>query len=242
MKILAVISARGGSKEVPRKNLLKLGDKPLIAHMLDKAKKCDLIDMVICSTDSQEIASVAKSYGVDVPFLRPKELAQDRTPLISSTLHAMKFMDSIGFISDIVIQLSPTCPFIKVSSIQKSIEHVLSVECESAVSLQKIEHEHPYRARKLMDNDYFENFIQTINVEAKQFHSRQDLPLLYCTSGGIYTRKRHLLDKYNGEDFAMGNLRKAVVLDEIESVNIDRMIDFQFAEFLISSNKTLGYI
>lgn len=242
MKILAVISARGGSKEVPRKNLLNLGNKPLIAYMLEKAKKCDLIDMIICSTDSPEIASVAKSYGVDVPFLRPKELSQDRTPLISSTQHAMKFMDSIGYTSDIVIQLSPTCPFIKIDSIQKSIKLVLSDDCESAVSLQKIEHEHPYRARRIMDNDYFENFIQTINVEAKQFHSRQDLPLLYCTSGGIYTRKRHLLDQYNGEDFAMGSLRKAVVLDEIESVNIDRMIDFQFAEFLISNKNLSGYI
>ena len=62
MKILAVISARGGSKEVPRKNLLKLGDKPLIAHMLEKAIKCDLIDLVICSTDSPEIASVANMF------------------------------------------------------------------------------------------------------------------------------------------------------------------------------------
>ncbi len=242
MKVLAIISARGGSKAVPRKNIRDFGGIPLIAHTFIKAKKCPEINKVICSTDDKEIASVAKDYNVDVPFLRPKELSGDRVPLISSTKHAMLNMDKLGYMADIIVQLSPTCPFVKIDSISKSINYVISKECDCAVSLKKIEHEHPYRARKLIKDNYFENFVQNINVEDKQYHSRQDLPLLYSTSGAIYTRKRKLLELYDETDFAMGKLRKGIIIDDIESVNIDRMIDFNFAKFLLSQKIIQEYL
>ena len=237
MKVLCVISARGGSKGVPKKNLRKLKDLPLISYSFIKAKSTKLIDKVICSTESEEIAEIARSYEVEVPFLRPKNLADDNTSLIAVTKHAMLEMDSLDQKYDVILQLSPTCPFIKIKSIEKSILYCSEGNSDSAVSLKKIEHEHPYRARELDSEYFFDNFIKDINVEAKQFHSRQDLPILYCTSGGIYTRKRKLLENFNGEDFAMGKKRKAVVLDDFESINIDRIIDFDFAEFLINSNK-----
>lgn len=151
-------------------------------------------------------------------------------------------MDELGYKADIVVQLSPTCPFVKIESISKSINYVSSDDCDCAVSLKKIEHEHPYRARKLLENDFFENFIQNINVEDKKFHSRQDLPLLYSTSGAIYTRKRKLLEQYDENDFAMGELRRGIIMDDIESVNIDRMIDFYFAEFLLSQKYINQYL
>lgn len=242
MKVLAIISARGGSKGVPRKNVLNFGGIPLIAHMFLKAKKCPEIDKVVCSTDDSEIGSIAKDYGVDLPFQRPKELSGDRVPLITVTKHAMLAMDDLGYKADIIVQLSPTCPFIKIENISKSIQYLIEKDCECAVSLKRIEHEHPYRARKLLKNDYFENFIQNIDVENKQYHSRQDLPLLYCTSGAIYTRKRELLEKYDEQDFAMGKLRKGIILDDIESINIDRMIDFQFAKYLLTQNLSKEYI
>ncbi len=242
MKVLAIISARGGSKGVPRKNVKEFGGIPLIAHMFLKAKKCSYIDRIICYTDDDEIASVAKDYGIEVPFKRPKELSGDRVPLITTTKHAMLAMDELGYKGDIIVQLSPTCPFIKIENISKSIQYLIEKDCECAVSLKRIEHEHPYRARKLLKNDYFENFIQNIDVENKQYHSRQDLPLLYCTSGAIYTRKRELLEKYDEQDFAMGKLRKGIILDDIESINIDRMIDFQFAKYLLTQNLSKEYI
>lgn len=242
MKVLAVISARGGSKEVPRKNVREFGGMPLVAHMFKKAKACQLIDRVICSTDDDEIAQIAKDCGVEIPFRRPDELSGDRTPLVLVTQHAMQTMDAQGYRPDIVAQLAPTCPFITVESITRSVELAMMDDCECAVSLKQIEHEHPYRARRLMADGTFVNFIQDINVEAKCYHSRQDLPELYCTSGGVYTRKRHLLDKFDGNDFAMGKMRKGVLMDEIESVNIDRMIDFYFAQFLIVQGYASEYL
>jgi N-acylneuraminate cytidylyltransferase/CMP-N,N'-diacetyllegionaminic acid synthase len=242
LKVLAVISARGGSKGVPRKNVRDFGGIPLIAHMFLKAKNCPEINKVICSTDDSEIASIAKNYGIDVPFIRPQELSDDRAPLISSTKHAMLTMDELGHRSDIIVQLSPTCPFLKTESISKSIKYVSANNCECAVSLKKIEHEHPYRARKLLKDDYFENFVQDVNVEDKRYHSRQDLPILYSTSGALYTRKRQLLEQFDESDFAMGKLRKGILMDDIESINIDRMIDFHFAQFLLSQEISKQYI
>jgi len=242
MKVLAVISARGGSKEVPRKNLRKLANVSLVEHMFRKASACNLIDRVICSTDDQEIASIAKMCNVEVPFNRPVELANDRAPLVMVTQHAMHAMDELGYEADIIVQLSPTCPFIRIDSIKESIEYVMKNDCECAVSLKKIEHEHPYRARVLGKNNYFKNFIQDVDVEAERYHSRQDLPVLYCTSGGIYARKRHLLENFDGSDFTMGTLRKGVILDDIESINIGRMLDLHFAQFLVKENIAKAHI
>ena len=242
MKVLAIISARGGSKGVPRKNVLNFGGIPLIAHMFLKAKKCPEINKVVCSTDDSEIGTIAKDYGVDLPFQRPKELSGDRVPLITVTKHAMLAMDDLGYKADIIVQLSPTCPFIKIENISKSIQYVSQKDCDCAVSLQKIEHDHPFRARRLLKNNYFENFVQNINVEDKQYHSRQDLPLLYSTSGGIYTRKRRLLEEYDESDFAMGKLRKGIAVDDIEAINIDRIIDFNFAQYLLSQNLSKEYL
>jgi CMP-N-acetylneuraminic acid synthetase len=94
----------------------------------------------------------------------------------------------------------------------------------------------------MLKNNYFENFIQDIDVEAKEYHSRQDLPLLYSTSGAIYTRKRKLLEEYDESNFAMGKFRKGIAVDDIEAINIDRIIDFKFAEYLLSHNLEKKYI
>ena len=240
-KVICSISARGGSKGVPGKNLKFLGGNPLITYSIKAALRSKYIDKVIVSTDADNIAEVAKEMGAEV-IMRPKNLANDQAPLLDSTKYTMITMDSKGFIADIVVQLSPTCPFINTEQIDKSIEMVSGDQCECAVSLKKIQHEHPYRARILTENDYFKNYESEIDVEAKQYHSRQDLPDLYCTSGGLYTRLRHLLEEYKGDDFAMGKYRKGIIMNNIQSVNIDEMIDFQFAEFLMEKGYAKEYL
>ena len=140
-------------------------------------------------------------------------------------------MDRLGFQSDIVIQFSPTCPFITSDLIDKGIEKIKN--SESVVSLKRIEHEHPYRAKELIENEYFVPFIKTIDVE--KFQSRQELPELYCTSGALYIRRRKLLENWNGNNFAMGKKPKGLILNDIESINIDRPIDFEFAKFIMNA-------
>ena len=229
-KVLCVIAARAGSKGVPKKNLRLLGSKPLVWHAFKKALAAKRIDKVVCSTDSEEVAQIAREAGVEVPFMRPLELSGDRVALIDVTKHMMLEMDKRGFRSDIVVQLSPTCPFIKPERLDESVQLLLDSDASCAVSLKRVEHEHPYRAKELLEGNYFRHFIKDVPVE--KFLNRQDLPALYVTNGGIYTRRRELLEAYQGQDFAFGKKPRGLILNEIESINIDTPIDFDFAEFL----------
>lgn len=232
---LVVISARGGSKGVPGKNLKSLNGRPLISYAIKAALKARLVNEVIVSTEDDKIASIAKDCGAKVPFKRPAELADDKTPLVSVAKHGMKAMDELGSRADIIVQLSPTCPFITGGIIDKTIEKIF--DADSVVTLKRIEHEHPYRAKELFEGDRLRSFIKDVDVE--KFQSRQDLPVLYCTSGAVYTRRRHLLENASGRDFAFGEVAKAVILSDIEAINIDRPIDFVLAEFIMKSYSEL---
>src|SRR3989344_6122085 len=94
MNILEVITARGGSKGIPGKNIKLLGGKPLIAYTVEAAQKSKLITHLVVSTDDQEIANICRRYNAEVPFLRPKELSQDETTHIPVMQHAIKFMEN----------------------------------------------------------------------------------------------------------------------------------------------------
>lgn len=228
-KVLAVIAARGGSKGVPGKNLRSLGARPLISYMIEAARNAKLVDRVILSTEVQAIAETGRRWGAEVPFMRPPELADDHTPLIAVAKHGMEAMDALGFRADIVVQLSPTSPFITAGKIDESIRLVAD-GADCAATLKRIEHEHPYRARRVEEDGIFTWFMP--EVDPDKFQSRQDLPALYCTTGAIYTRRRELLERWSGGDFSLGKVAKAVIVDDIEGINIDRPIDFEFAEFI----------
>ena len=92
MNILAIIPARGGSKRLPSKNILKLGDSPLITHTINSTKNSKYVNKIFVSTDSKKIAKICESEGIDIPILRPKKLAQDNTPSISVINHVLLFL------------------------------------------------------------------------------------------------------------------------------------------------------
>jgi len=236
VKVLAIISARGGSKGVPRKNMKMLGGHPLVTHMIRAAQQAKLVDRLIVSTDDEEIADCARSEGADVPFMRNHELGGDRIPLVEVTKDGMEQMDDLGYRADVIVQLSPTCPFVGPSRIDESIEMVRG-GADSAVSVKRIEHEHPYRAKVIEDDGYFRSFVTDVDVEMK-YQSRQDLPELYCTCGAIYTRRRELLKHWRG-DFAFGDRPFPVILNEIEAINIDTPLDFILADFILKEQNRL---
>ena len=232
LRVLAVISARAGSKGVPGKNLRMLGDRPLIGHMIAAARAARRTGRVVLSTEDGEIARVGQQYGAETPFLRPNDLAGDLVPLTAVSKHAMEAMDALGYRADIVVQLAPTCPFIRPATIDRAVALVMEPGVDSAVTLKRIEHEHPYRAKELAPDGTFGPFLKNIDVE--RFQSRQELPTLYCTSGAVYARRRALLEGWSGNDFAFGKVSKGVVLDDIEAINIDRPVDFLIAEFMLA--------
>ena len=232
-KIIAVVPARGGSKGIKRKNIRMLGNKPLMFHIIDTLLESKNIDHVIVSSEDLEIRNLCKKYKDRIEIMdRPMSLAEDKTPLTSVIKHVSQKVYK-KYNQNIIFQVAPTCPFIKIETINKIVKLISKKNNECVVTLKRIEHEHPYRAKKLNKNLIFSPLIKNIKVE--KYISRQDLPELYCTSGAIYARKYNLLKTFNHKDFCLGKNPKGVVVNDIEAINIDREIDFKFAEFIIKN-------
>lgn len=236
MKILTVIPARGGSKGVPRKNVRDMCGKPLIYYAIKAAAGCDLIDKVIVSTDDAEIAQKARECGAEVPFMRPAEIAGDKTSLIPVVQHALRYFDEQGLRFDAAISLQPTSPFVTSSMLHNSIEKLKETGCDSVVSVHEIIHGHPYRAKRMTNGDRLDNFFEGFNGDA--FLQKQDRPPAYAYNGAIYLRKRELLENYSGKDFGLGKDVRAVIMGQIESINIDTEDDFHIAEVFMSDMKS----
>lgn len=231
--VIAVVPARGGSKGIKRKNIRHLGDKPLMFHIIDKLLKTPSIDHVIVSSEDIEIRNLCKKYNSLIEVMdRPMRLAQDSTPLTSVVKYVSQKVFK-KYNQNIILQVAPTCPFLKIETINKIVNLMSKKNNDCVVTLKRIEHEHPYRAKKLKKNLIFSPLITNINVE--KFISRQDLPELFCTSGAIYARKYSLLKTFNDKDFCLGKKPKGIVVNDIEAINIDREIDFKFAEFIIQN-------
>ena len=241
INVVAVVAARGGSKGIPGKNIKQLNGKPLIFYILNTLSKIKLIDKIVVSTDSKKIKNTVKKFkfnNVEI-FDRSKKLSGDKVPLTSVAKQVAERLESEGYYPGIVLQVATTCPFLKSSTIIKSINILKkNKKANCVVTLKRIEHEHPYRAKKLnKKNLIFKQFIQGVNVE--KFISRQDLPELYCTSGGLYARTFPLLQTFNEKNFCLGKNPLGLVVDEIESINIDRVIDFDFANYISKKLKNL---
>ncbi len=235
-KILAVVAARGGSKGIKNKNLKKIGGKPLVLHAIKTLSKIKKINTICLSSDSSKIIDVVKRKfpNVQIDF-REKKLSGDKVPLTSVAKSVSEKYNKKGDSHDIILQVAPTCPFIKKKTIELIIQKLINKESDCAVSLKRIEHEHPYRAKEIYKKSYFRSLIKNINVE--KFISRQDLPELYCTSGAVYARTNGLLSKFDGKDFCLGKYPIGIVVDDFEAINIDRQIDLEFASFVAKKYK-----
>ncbi len=234
-KILAVITARGGSKGIPRKNIKILGNKPLIAYTIEAAKKSRLITHLVTSTDDEEIAGVAKKYGCEVPFLRPKELAQDKTLTLPVMQHAVRFMEQkLGIKFDYTVILQPTSPFRKTEDIDKTIQLLIDTGADSAVSLVKVEAGcHPIKMKKLHGNRVLPYCVKEIEGTR-----RQDLPVVYKRSGAVYAKRRDLLIE---KSRLYGNHITGHIVPQERSVDIDDEFDWLKAEYMLKKLKDKGY-
>src|SRR3989344_1610132 len=187
MKVLGVITARGGSKSIPRKNIKDLAGKPLIAYTIEAAHKSGVFDRVILSTDDQEIADVAKRFGCEVPFMRPAELAEDTTPHLPVMQHAVRWLkENQGYESDYVAILQPTAPLRQSFHFKEALELLKRLEADSVVSVIEIPgHFHPLWAMKINKHS-----LGTLYVSDEPFRKRpkrrQDLAKAYAPSGSLY--------------------------------------------------------
>jgi len=233
MKILAVIPARGGSKGVPRKNIRTLGDKPLIAWAIDVALAVKpLLHRVIVSTDDQEIAGAAQAYGAEVPFMRPADLAADRSPMIPVLKHAIQFVEEQDQTRlDWVLLLQPTAPFRLAEDLKNVIELAAQGGCDSVISVVQVFSTHPILMKKIEDNR-----LLPFCIEEKEGTRRQDYqPAAYMRNGAIYlTRRDNVMEKSS----IWGGHIRPYVMPEERSVNVDSEMDFMLAEFMVQKRNT----
>ena len=226
-KVLAVIPARGGSKSVPRKNIALIAGKPLLAYTVEEAQKVSEISDLIVSTDDEEIASVAGSLGVNVPFLRPTELATDdaeAAPVLAHALFAMEAQRAERY--DAIMMLQPTTPLRMAFHIQTALDMFDRINCDSVVSVVSVGGNHPFRMKRLID-DHLINFI---DQGFEDMRPRQTLPPVYIRNGAVYLSSRYVVAN---QQQVVGATCIGFEMGAEESINIDDRLDFKMAELLL---------
>ena len=230
-KVLAIIPARAGSKGVKNKNIKPLNGKPLILYTIEEAKKSDQIDKIVVSTDSTEIADLSKIHGVEVPFIRPKKLSTDSSLTYDVVKHCIEYYKSNGEHFDIILLLQPTTPFRTVETINKSVKILKNKSVyTSVVSVVDVEGNHPFRMKEIKDNF----LINYIDQGFENMNPRNELPKVYIRSGAIYAI---LTKNFYEEQSLVSNLCSPIILDKIETINIDSPLDFEFCEFILKKTK-----
>lgn len=222
--ILAVIPARGGSKGLPGKNIRQLRGVPLIGHIAAAAHKTRLAMDLVLSTDSLEIADIARSLGIAVPSMRPPELATDNASSADVAVHVLKEQEALkGKPYDLMVLLQPTCPFTKPSTIDAAVAAVSSGDYDFAGTVVEIVDEHPaYMLRQDAKGAFVPAFPELYGGSR-----RQCLPRMYFRAGNVYATRRDAL-------LASGSLIQPratyVPVDRLEAVNINDSFDWWLAE------------
>lgn len=225
MNILFLIPARGGSKGLPQKNILPLKGRPLIlhtTHLLLEPFKGHQVEICV-SSDSSEIIDLVERTGLQVPFVRPEEFARDDSSSESVMLHALQYYQSVGKSFDILVLLQPTSPLKTRKNIEEAID-LFDQEVDMVVSVKKSK-----------SNPYFNLFEEQTNGFLKKskegnFVRRQDCPPIYEYNGAIYViNVKSLLEK----GFSNFTRVKKYEMDQINSIDIDTLEDFQLAEKLL---------
>ena len=224
MKILALITARSGSKRIPDKNIKKLCGKPLINWSIDVAKGIEDICDILVSTDSPIIADIAHKAGALVPWLRPEEMASDTSSSVDVSLHALDWYQAeIGKVDGFLL-LQPTSPFRTQETIKNSIKLFSKHKMKSVVGFSPV-NDHPLWCYKL-ENGIMKPFIDNNKEHLKS----QDLPPLYITNGSIYliTPDELRINK----SFYKGNIVPYIIDNPRESLDIDTLWDWEIAELI----------
>lgn len=185
-KVLGLIPARGGSKRIPKKNIKEMFGKPLISWTIDEAKKSKYIDRLITSTDSEEIASIAKKCGSEVPFMRPAELAEDTVRDFPVFDHALTWLkEHEQYVPDIVVLLRPTSPLRTVADIDGALELLAAHPEADSVRTVTAPEQSPYKMFKVRDDGFLEPLL-TIPGEPEAFEMpTQKLPRTYKRVGYV---------------------------------------------------------
>ena len=232
MKTLGIIPARGGSKEIPKKNIKKLGGKPLLAYTIEAALESKKLSRAILSTDDEEISRIGKKCGIEVPFIRPKPLSGDSANAIDVIKHAIVELETDTLNYDYIVMLQPTSPFRTYNDIDGALELLISQNADSVISVVNVGSFHPARMKYIKNDMLFDPPF----CEEYENQPRQELEEMFIRNGAIYATKKSVL--LNGS--FKGEKSLPWIMDMEESVNIDTLMDLKYAEWILKEkNKIL---
>lgn len=230
--ILALIPARGGSKGIPRKNIRSFAGYPLIAWSIAAAKKSELVTRVIVSTDDEEIAAVARQWGAETPFLRPAELAQDKTTDLPVFMHALKWLEDVeGYRADIVVQLRPTSPIRPQTMVDDAIRILLNHKDADCVRGVVPAGQNPFKMWRFNGEEKpLGQLLEVPGIHEPYNAPRQILPPVYWQTGHIDAiRTSTIVDK----ESLTGNTIYPLVIDPKYTVDIDTPADWEKYEAVV---------
>lgn len=224
-RLLAIIPARGGSKRLPRKNILDLAGKPLIAWSIEAALGSKYIDRAIVSTDDEEIVKISRKYGADVPFIRPDELATDESSSVDVVLHAINILKERGEEYEYIVLLQPTSPLRTAINIDESVQLLDDTASDAVISVCKAEHNPLWSNILPADND-LSGFIDCSILNKRS----QDLNQYYRLNGAIYLCQISRL--YEERTLFIRDNIVAYEMSQEQSVDVDSKVDFQLAQVI----------
>jgi len=224
---LCIIPARGGSKSIPNKNVVDLNGRPLISYAIEAAKNSNVFDKVMVDTDSRKIAEVAKRYGAEVPFYRPKRLATDSSLVADALAHALKKIIKKGKKYDYVCLVQVTTPLMVLEDFQNMVSILENKKARMVVSVAKTPCNIKW-VQTLSKTGSMEKFGKGIwNTRRQQFEQT------YILNGAIYLGEWNIF--YNKETYYSKDTY-AYIMPQNRSVDIDCRFDLEFMEYLIKKN------
>jgi N-acylneuraminate cytidylyltransferase len=233
-EVLAIIPARGGSKGIPRKNIRSFAGHPLVAYSIAAGVRAQTVGRVVVSTDDQDIASVAREYGAETPFMRPAELAQDDTPDLPVFQHALSWLrEQQDYQPDVVVQLRPTSPIRPPDCVDRAVQKLLTHADADSVRGVVPTAQNPHKMWRLPGEDRAMRPLLEVQGIAEPYNApRQSLPQIFWQTGHVDAiRLQTILEKQSMSGAAIYPL----LIDPRYSVDIDNLIDWARYEALVYS-------
>jgi len=224
MRVLGIVTARGGSKGIPKKNIAPLMGKPLLAYTAEAALRASRLDRIVLSTDDPEIAEVGRGLGIEVPFLRPAHLAGDATPTVPVLQDVVRRLEDDGDRYDATFLLQPTNPLRTAEDIDGAVELLERTGADSVISFVDTGERHPARMKEI---DVQGRVADPPFAEPFEGMPRQQLPKLYLRDGSVYLTRRDVLMEQSS---LKGKDCRAWIMPEQRAWNIDSPFDLFIVE------------
>ena len=229
MRVLAIITARGGTKGLPRKNLRPIAGKPLIAWTIEHALEvADQLHRIVVSTDDSEIAAIACQAGAEVPFIRPADLAKDETKSLLVVQHATEFVEAEDQMRmDWILLLQPTSPLRQADDIRNVLALAAEDRCDSVIAVEQVVNSHPMLLKTIQGD-----WVRPYGEVPQEGVRRQDCyPDVYVNNGAIYLTRRDVVMK---QGLLMGVFALPYIMPAERSLDIDTELEFRVAEAMMS--------